>query len=180
MARHARGAVSAFLTDWSLRDVVDLLIKLSPAITIVFGLLAAQVQWKRQQRLNAELIAKNHYREMLEHLLRNSNLVERGLTPQSLALLATDHVEFRRYVMLFAMVAFALQEIYFATDPRKNKHWGEVIRLFFDPFSAFMANETYFSAAMSSSVHPEFFAFTQHLLGEHSTDPRPAFGSGAP
>ena len=172
--------MSVTLIDWSVRDVLDLLIKLSPAITIVFGLFAAQVQWKRQQRLNAELIAKNHYREMLEHLLRNSNLVERGITPQSLALLATDHVEFRRYVMLFAMVSFALQEIYFATDPRKNKHWGEVIRLFFDPFSAFMADETYFSAAMSSSVHPEFFAFTQHLRGEATTGKGLASGHGRP
>lgn len=157
--------IAGAVMGWTWRDALDLLIKLSPAITIVFGLAAAQVQWRRQQRLNAELIAKNHYREMIEHLLRNADLLVRGSTPEALERLRADPVEYRRYVMLFAMVAFALQEIYFATDPRRNKHWAAVIRLFFDPFRPFLRSEATFTAAMFGSVHPEFAVFTRELMG---------------
>ena len=153
------------LTDWSLRDVLDLLIKLSPAITIVFGLLAAQVQWKRQQRLNAELIAKNHYREMMEQLLRNADLVTRGATVEGLRELQADPVQWSRYLALFGIVSFALQEIYFAMDPKRNKHWAEVIRVFFALFRPFLSS-TNFTNSMSSSVHPEFSVFARSLAGD--------------
>ncbi len=155
------------LGEWSLRDVLDLLVKLAPAITIVFGLFAAQVQWKRQQRLNAELIAKNHYREMLEQLLRNADLLGRGATPESFKALQNDPLEYRRFVLLFAVVAFALQEIYFATDPKKNPHWGGVIRLFFEPFGPLMAADDAFTPTMSGAVSPEFSDYVQTLFPDH-------------
>lgn len=155
------------LTGWTLRDVLDLLVKLSPAITIVFGLAAAQVQWKRQQRLNAELIAKNHYREMLEQLLRNADLLGRGATPERFRELQADPVEYRRFVLLFAVVAFALQEIYFATDPKKNRHWGGVIKLFFEPFGPLMATHDAFTPSMSTAVSPEFSAYVESLFPDH-------------
>lgn len=149
----------------SVSVVVDLLIKLAPAITIVFGLAAAQVQWRRQQRLNAELIAKNHYREMLEQLLRNADLLAMGATPEKLAQLEADPATYRRYTLLFAIVAFALQEVYVATDPRRNKHWAIAIKLFFEPFAPFLSSENNFTMTMSGSVDPEFSIFVRELIG---------------
>ena len=59
MARRAGGVL--MFADWTWRDGLDLLVKLSPALTIIGGLIAAQMQWKRQRRLNALLIAKDLY-----------------------------------------------------------------------------------------------------------------------
>lgn len=151
------------IDGWSVGDLADLLIKLSPALTIIFGLAAAQIQWKRQQRLNALLIAKNHYREMLEQLMRNAQLLARGSTPELLDDLRTDPIEYSRYTLLFAQVSFALQEIYFATDPVHEKHWGQVIRIFFEPFRHFVASDPDFTRRMSSSVDPRFSAFVAGL-----------------
>lgn len=147
---------------WSASDVFDVLIKLSPALTIVFGLFAAQVQWRRQRHLNAQLIAKNHYRKMLEQLTKHTALLARGLTPELLEQLQNDPVEYGRYKFLFAQVSFALQEIFFATDPAHEKHWGQVIRLFFDLFQPFMQSQE-FRDRMEPSVDPRFIAFVETL-----------------
>lgn len=147
---------------WSASDIFDVLIKLSPALTIIFGLFAAQVQWRRQQHLNAMLIAKNHYRKMLEQLTANADLLARGMTPELLEDLRKDPVEYARYRLLFAQVSFALQEIFFATDPVHEKHWAQVIRLFFEPFQYFRQSEL-FTDRMSSSIDPRFDAFVETL-----------------
>ena len=162
------------VTGWTAGDVFDVLIKLSPALTIIFGLFAAQVQWRRQQHLNALLIAKNHYREMLDQLTRNASLLSRGTTPELLENLREDAVEYGRYKLLFAQVSFALQEIFFATDPVKEKHWAQVIRLFFEPFRLFMQSEE-FSDRMESSVDPRFSAFLGALWdGAHAPPAAPS------
>ena len=148
---------------WTAGDVFDVLIKLSPALTIIAGLFAAQVQWKRQQRLNALLIAKNHYRDMLEQLMRNAQLLARGSTPELLDDLRRDPVEFSRYTLLFAQVAFALQEIYFATDPVHQKHWAQVIKVFLEPFRYFVKSDAGFTDRMVTSVDPRFAAFVEKL-----------------
>lgn len=147
---------------WSASDVLDVLIKLSPALTIIVGLFAAQVQWRRQRHLNAQLIAKNHYRKMLEQLTKHTALLARGYTPELLEELREDRIEYGRYKFLFAQVSFALQEIYFATDPAHEKHWGQVIRLFFDLFQPFMQSQE-FKERMAISVDPKFAAFIETL-----------------
>lgn len=147
---------------WSASDVFDVLIKLSPALTIIFGLFAAQVQWRRQRHLNAQLIAKNHYRKMLEQLTRHTALLARGTTPELLDELRNDRIEYGRYKFLFAQVSFALQEIFFATDPAHEKHWEQAIRVFFEPFLPFMQSQE-FKERMAISVDPRFAAFIETL-----------------
>ena len=147
---------------WSAGDAFDVLIKLSPALTIIFGLLAAQVQWRRQRHLNAQLIAKNHYRKMLEQLTKHTALLARGSTPEHLEELRNDRIEYGRYKFLFAQVSFALQEIFFATDPAHEKHWEQVIRVFFEPFRLFMQSQE-FKERMATSVDPKFAAFIETL-----------------
>lgn len=148
--------------SWSASDVFDVLIKLSPALTIIFGLFAAQVQWRRQRHLNAQLIAKNHYRKMLEQLTKHTALLARGSTPELLEELRNDRIEYGRYKFLFAQVSFALQEIFFATDPAHEKHWAQVIRVFFEPFLPFMQSQE-FKDRMAISVDPKFAAFIETL-----------------
>ena len=66
---------------WSVRDGLDLLIKLAPAITIVFGLFAAQVQWKRQQRLNAEPVVEAGGGIMIDNAACTADWVSAQLIP---------------------------------------------------------------------------------------------------
>ena len=158
------------LGGWTASDIGELLVKLAPAATIVVGLLAAQVQWKRQQKLNGLLIAKEHYRLMLENMTRHADLLFRGSTLESLGALQQDPIEYRRYILLFAQVSFALQEIFFATDAIREKHWGQVIRTFFKPFQPFMTSAD-FTNDMEAAVDPRFSAYIRTLAtGEERRD----------
>ena len=56
----------AGLFGLSWTEIIDYLIRLAPAASIVGGILAARVQLRNNRQLNAETIAKNHFREMLE------------------------------------------------------------------------------------------------------------------
>lgn len=102
---------------------------------------------------------------MLEQLFRHADLVARGTTPDRLAELGQDPVEYRRYTLLFGQVSFALQEIFFATDPTHEKHWAQVIRLFFEPFRA-LSHSDDFKSRMSLAVDPRFLAFVETLWSE--------------
>ena len=69
----------------SWTEIIDYLIKLAPAASIVGGIFAARAQLRNNRRINAERIAKNHYREMLDAFLTNADIVYLGLNPASFA-----------------------------------------------------------------------------------------------
>jgi hypothetical protein len=151
------------MLGWTLNDVIDFLVKLSPAATIIGAIVAAKIQFGNLQRINALTIAKNHYREMMELMLKNADLFPATPTPEAYEALKVDPVRYRRYIMLFAIVSFAMQEIYFATDPKRNPHWAEVIRMFMAAFRPFTTSAD-FTAEMHKSVHPEFDDFVGQML----------------
>ena len=163
-----------FLSHWTWPEIVDLLVKLSPAATIIGAIVAAKIQFRSLQRINAESIAKNDYRAMLETLLKEADLVGRGTTADGLAALRSDTVEFARYRFLFGIVAFAMQEIYFAMNAKRNAHWATVIRTFMRLFKPFMDSGVDFTSEMDDSVHPEFADFVAAQMAIPEQGPFPA------
>ena len=65
-------ATGLFGVSWT--EIIDFLLKLAPAASIVGGILAARVQLRSNRQINAVMIAKNHYREMLDAFLKNTLL----------------------------------------------------------------------------------------------------------
>lgn len=159
------------LQSWTWRDWLDLLVKLSPAATIIGAVIAAKMQFRSLQRLNAESIAKNHYRAMLETLLNEGDLIGMGSTPEGLAALRRNPHDYGRYRVLFGIVAFAMQEVYFATDAKHNRHWALVIRTFMGLFRTLLMSSEKLTSDLEQSVHPEFGAFVHRLLEEGSLPP---------
>jgi hypothetical protein len=82
-------AAGLFGVSWT--EIIDYLIKLAPAASIVGGIFAARAQLRNNRRINAERIAKNHYREMLDAFLKNADIVYLGLSPASFAELKKRH-----------------------------------------------------------------------------------------
>jgi hypothetical protein len=66
-------ATGLFGVSWT--EIIDFLLKLAPAASIVGGILAARVQLRSNRQINAVMIAKNHYREMLDAFLKNSDIL---------------------------------------------------------------------------------------------------------
>src|SRR6478735_8969285 len=95
----------------SWTEIIDFLLKLAPAASIVGGILAARVQFRNNRQLNAVMIAKNHYREMLDAFLKNSDILYLGSNPTSFAELKKDIPRYRRYRTLFTLMSFAMQEL---------------------------------------------------------------------
>ena len=164
---------------WSWTDIVDLLVKLSPAASIVGALIAARVQFRNLQRINAETIAKNYYRSMLKTLFKEIDLVGRGNTREGLALLRADERDYGRYKILFGIVAFAMQEVYFAMNAKRHAHWATVIRTFMGMFRHFLASEADFTHEMDMAVHPEFGRFVGSLVFNDAPIPASAATASA-
>ena len=74
-------ATGLFGVSWT--EIIDFLLKLAPAASIVGGILAARVQLRSNRQINAVMIAKNHYREMLDAFLKNSDILYLGSNPTS-------------------------------------------------------------------------------------------------
>ena len=150
-------AAGLFGVGWS--EIIDFLLKLAPAASIVGGIFAARVQLRNNRRINAETIAKNHYREMLELFLKNTDIVYLGSNPTSFSELKKDILRFRRYRMLFTVMVFAMQELYLAMDLKREKSWEHMIRLFSSLFRQFILSPEDFTPYMQQALKPSFIAF---------------------
>ena len=140
-------------------EIIDYLIKLAPAASIVGGILAARVQLRNNRQLNAETIAKNHFREMLEAFSKNTDILYLGTNPTSFAELKKDIPRYRRYRMLFTLMVFALQETYLAMDLEREKNWEQMIRVFISLFRSFILSPEDYTPYMEQAMTPSFHAF---------------------
>jgi hypothetical protein len=140
-------------------EIVDFLLKLAPAASIVGGILAARVQLKNNRQINATTIAKNHYREMLEAFLKNTDILSLGSNAASFAELKTDIPRYRRYRMLFTVMSFAMQELYLAMDLKHEKNWEQMIRVFISLFKCFILSPEDFTPYMQQTLESKFLSF---------------------
>jgi hypothetical protein len=146
-----------FGVDWN--EIIEFFLKLAPAASIVGGIFAARVQLRNNRQMNAETIAKNHYREMLDAFLKNTDILFLGTNPTSFAELKKDIPRYRRYRMLFTLMVFAMQELYVALDLRRQKNWEHTIRVFISLFKHFILSPHDYTPSQHKSLTPEFLAF---------------------
>ena len=146
-----------FGVDWN--EIVEFFLKLAPAASIVGGIFAARVQLRNNRQINAETIAKNHYREMLDAFLKNTDILFFGTNPTSFAELKKDIPRYRRYRMLFTLMVFAMQELYFAMDLKREKNWEQTIRVFISLFKYFILSPEDYTPSQQKALTPEFVAF---------------------
>jgi len=151
--------MAAGVFDVSWTQILDFFLKLAPAASIVGAILAARVQLRNTRQINAETIAKNHYREMLEAFLKNTDILSLGSNQTAFAELKKDIPRYRRYRMLFTIMAFAMQELYLAMDLKHEKNWEHMIRVFISLFKYFILSEEDFSPYMQGTLKPKFLAF---------------------
>ena len=150
-------ATGMFGEGWT--EIIDYLIKLAPAASIVGAILAARVQLRNNRQINAEVIAKNHYREMLDAFLKNTDVFFLGSNPTAFAELKNDIPRYRRYRLLFTLMSFAMQELYLAMDLKREKHWEHMIRVFVSIFKHFILSPEDFTPYMQQALKPAFIAF---------------------
>jgi hypothetical protein len=151
--------MTAGLFGVSWAEIIDYLIKLAPAASIIGGIFAARAQLRNNRRINAETIAKNHYREMLDAFLKNADIVYLGTNPVAIAELKKDIPRYRRYRLLFTLMVFAMQEIYLTMDLKREKNWEHVIRVFISLFKHFILSPEDFTPYQQPSLTPRFLAF---------------------
>jgi hypothetical protein len=147
-------AAGMFGEGWT--EIIDFLLKLAPAASIVGGILAARVQLKNNRQINAETIAKNHYREMLDAFLKNTDILLLGSNAAAFAELKKDIPRYRRYRMLFTLMAFAMQELYLAMDLKREKNWEHMIRVFISLFKHFILSPEDYTPYMQQTIMFEF------------------------
>jgi len=150
-------AAGLFGVSWT--EMIDYLIKLAPAASIVGGIFAARAQLRNNRRINAETIAKNHYREMLDAFSKNSDIVYMGSNAASFAELKKDIPRYRRYRLLFTLMVFAMQEMYLAMDLKREKNWEHTIRVFISLFKHFILSPEDYTPYQHRALTPIFLAF---------------------
>ena len=148
----------------------DAIVKLSPAASIIAAIVAARFTFRNNRRLNAEIIAKNHYRQMLSIYQSNTDILYRGMNETSYAELKTDVDNYRRYRILFSITAFAMQEVYFAVDHKKEPHWLQMIRVAISFFKHYVTSREDFPEFMRQQFDPRFMMF---ILETAQTDASP-------
>lgn len=146
-----------FGVDWN--EIIEFFVKLAPAASIVGGIFAARVQLRNNRQMNAETIPKNHYREMLDAFLKNTDILFLGTNPTSFTELKKDIPRYRRYRMLFTLTVFAMQELYLAMDLRREKHWEHTIRVFISLFKHFILSPEDCTPYQQKALTPGFVAF---------------------
>lgn len=156
---------SGMLGHWN--ELFDIFVKLAPAASIVGGLFAARITFRNNRQINAETIAKNHYREALEQITNNTDIYYRGATAAGFEELKRDLPAYRKYRMLATIVGFALQEIYLAIDLEKDKHWEQTVRVFLSTFKHYFSSEADFPAALQQCLAPQFWAFVRDTVKLH-------------
>ena len=150
-------ATGLFGVSWT--EIIDFLLKLAPAASIVGGILAARVQLRSNRQINAVMIAKNHYREMLDVFLKNSDILYLGSNPTSFAELKKDIPRYRRYRTLFTLMSFAMQELYLAMDLKREKNWEHMIRVFISLFRNYILSPEDYGPYNHQALTPNFLAF---------------------
>lgn len=140
-------------------DAFDTIVKLSPAASIIAAIVAARFTFKNNRRLNAEIIAKNHYREMLNLFLSNTDIVYRGMNRASYDQLKTDVESFRKYRILASITFFAMQELYFAINSKKEPHYLHMVRVSASFFKHYVTSREDFPDFMRQQFDPQFVAF---------------------
>jgi hypothetical protein len=150
--------MTAGLFGVSWAEIIDYLVKLAPAASIVGGILAARVQFRNNRRINAETIAKNHYREMMDAFLKNTDVLYLGLNAASFEELKKDIPRYRRYRMLFVLI-FAMQELYTTMDLKREKNWEQTIRVYVSLFKYFILSPDDYTTYQQKSLIPSFNAF---------------------
>lgn len=143
-------------------DVLEFVaVKLTPAVSIVGGLLAARAQLRNNRRLNAEMIAKNHFRKMLREFRRQPDLLFAGITQSALEDLRPNIPKYRRYALLYATCMFSMQEVFLAIDLKKEKNWANTIRNFCSIFKPFLQTD---GVAFEVDVDPAFLAWVREAV----------------
>lgn len=147
-------------------EIVEVLIKLAPAATIVGAIIAARLQFKNARKLNQEVIAKNHYREMIILFMQNADIYFRGLTDDGLTELKKDPAAYRKYRLLFNSMSFVLQELYLSIDPIKERHWANVCSAYLLMFKPFAASSDDTPDYMWKCLDPRFAAFFKRVIAQ--------------
>jgi hypothetical protein len=145
--------------DFNISAAIDFLLKLAPAASIIAAIIAARITFRNNRRLNAETIAKNHYREMLELFLKNSDVLYLGANRDSYSRLKADLQAYRRYRMLFTVMCFAMQELYLAMDLKHEKNWEQMIRVFILFFKWLIISETDYPPFLHGTLDRQFLTF---------------------
>ncbi len=146
-----------FGVDWN--EIIEFFLKLAPAASIVGGIFAARAQLRNNRQINAETIAKNHYREMLGAFLKNTDILFLGTNSTSFTELKKDIPRYRRYRMLFTLMVFAMQELYQAMDLRRENNWEHTIRVFISLFKHFILSPEDYTPYQQKVLTPGFLAF---------------------
>jgi hypothetical protein len=142
-----------------ISNLLDTFIKILPGLAILGGLIGAKIQLNANKRQTQITIAKNHYREMLELFLKNSDVLYRGAKDDDFSALVKDTPNYRRYRMLFTNMVFALQEIYFALDIEKDMHWKYTIANFISLFRCLIISDEAFPPSVRATLDPKFLKF---------------------
>jgi hypothetical protein len=137
-----------------MTDYFDYAVRLLPGLAILGGLLGARLQVLENRRVAANTIAKNHYREFLELLLKNADIAYAGVNDESFSLLRKDPAKYRRYRMLFTNMVFAMQEIYLAMDMEKNQHWKQTVINFVALFRCLIISDETFPPSLRAGLDP--------------------------
>jgi hypothetical protein len=142
-------------------DIADIAFKLTPAVSILGGIVAARLQILNLRRVHAQTIAKNHFRELLEAFSKNSDVLLKGMTDQSLSDLRRHPQEYLRYTVMYATCMFAMQEIFTAIDINREKNWANTIRSLCAIFKPFILAD---GVAFRESVDPKFRSWVLDAL----------------
>jgi hypothetical protein len=153
------GAMLFYWLDWAT--------KLLPAAAIIVAVLVARMQLRAARRATATTIAKTHYRKMLSLFQKNTDVLYRGTTPERFAKLKKETELYMRYRMLFTNMSFACQEMYFAIDTEKEKHWGNALRAFVSLFREFINCNDDATPFLQSTLHPKFMEFMRATALEY-------------
>ncbi len=148
-----------FGATWS--ELTDVAVKLAPALSILGGILAARAQLKNNRRINAEMIAKDHFRRMLREFSKQPELLFAGLTEAALDELRSNPPLYRRYAMMYAICMFSMQEVFLAIDIKREKNWANTIRNFCAIFKPFLMTD---GAAFAGNVNPNFLTWVREAI----------------
>jgi hypothetical protein len=145
---------------------LDWIAKLLPAAAIIVAVFVARMQLRAARRATAISIAKNHYRKMLGIFQKNTDILYSGTTPEGFAALKKNRTHYLRYRMLFTNMSFACQEIFFAINIEKEKHWASTLRAFISIFREFINSGEDFHPLIQSNLHPKYLEFMKATARE--------------
>ena len=147
-------------TPWG--TVIDYVIKLLPAGSIIVAAAVARQQILANRRGTAITIAKNHYKDLLYLFEQNVDILYGGINEDRLMELRADIYNYRRYRWLVTITLFSLQELYFTL--RSNSEWRHTICVISSIFRAYLLSTTELSDFIRRGWDPEFMRFLMEGL----------------